>query len=91
MSNALCFNEVPLTPIILHNQSWIKSAELARVLAYKSEDAVSRLFLRNREEFSNDISVTVKLTVTGGMPTETRIFSLRGSHNGKSSALVRKV
>lgn len=79
MTTALCFNGVQLFPVTRNNQPWIKSTELARALGYKDESSVARIFQRNADEFSNDMSQTVKLTVRG-LPIETRIFSLRGCH-----------
>lgn len=79
MTKALTFNNVQLVPVIRNNQPWIKSADLAKALGYKSEKAVSKVYSRNSDEFSNDMSVVSNLGTTG-KPNLVRIFSLRGCH-----------
>lgn len=65
-------------------QPWLKAADIARALGYAREDSVSRLYDRNAEEFTDSMSLTVKLTVkgfgNGNSEKEVRIFSLRGAH-----------
>lgn len=76
--NTLSFQNTALTPIILNNQIWLKSTELAEALGYARVDSVSRIFDRNQDEFTEKMTQvidnphTVNLTV--------RIFSLRGCH-----------
>lgn len=78
MSN-LIFRSVQFYPIQnSDDQIWITSSELARALGYAREDSVSRIYDRNSDEFTPDMTQvidnphTVNLTV--------RIFSLRGCH-----------
>ncbi|MDL2267181.1 hypothetical protein LJC46_04240 [Desulfovibrio sp. OttesenSCG-928-G15] len=79
MSTALAFNEVSFSPVVHNQQPWIRSSELAQALGYSSEKSVSNLYARKSDEFSNDMSVVINL-MTGSVPVETRIFSLRGCH-----------
>ena len=61
-------------------QPWFTSSAIANALGYKRGDAVSRIYDRNLADFSDEISVTVKLTVTGtNISKPVRIFSLRGA------------
>ncbi|QQE87300.1 BRO family protein [Azotobacter chroococcum] len=61
-------------------QPWLQSAQIACALGYASEDAVSRIYRRNADEFTPCMTETVKLTVSGNLQKEVRIFSLRGAH-----------
>ncbi|SFT12591.1 BRO family, N-terminal domain [Acinetobacter bohemicus] len=77
--NSLSFNTIHFHPIQRNDdQIWITSSELARALGYAREDSVSRIYDRNSDEFTSDMTKiidnpqTVNLTV--------RIFSLRGCH-----------
>lgn len=82
--NSLSFNAIPFHPIQQNDdQIWITSSELARALGYSRADAVSKIYNRNSDEFTSDMTTTVKLTVvreTGSVEMENRIFSLRGAH-----------
>ncbi|AUZ05238.2 hypothetical protein ADP71_17110 [Vitreoscilla sp. C1] len=83
--NALSFNQVSLNPVThADNQIWITSAELAKALGYKAVDSVTKIFNRNSDEFTEEMSQTVNLTVSGkinGLQHKSvRIFSLRGCY-----------
>lgn len=78
-SLALSFNEVNFTPVQQENQTWITSRELGQALGYSREDAVNKIFERNSEEFTGNMSRNVKLTLQG-QARDVRIFSLRGAH-----------
>lgn len=83
--NSLSFNTIQFHPIQRNDdQIWITSSELARALGYAREDSVSRIYDRKSDEFTSDMTLTVKLTVkgfgNGNSEKETRIFSLRGCH-----------
>ena len=77
--NSLTFKDISFHPVNQNDdQIWITSSELARALGYAREDSVSRIYDRNSDEFTSDMTKiidnpqTVNLTV--------RIFSLRGCH-----------
>lgn len=83
--NSLTFNSMQFHPIQRNDdQIWITSSDLARALGYAREDSVSRIYDRKADEFTSDMTLTVKLTVNGINESvrekETRIFSLRGAH-----------
>lgn len=78
-SLALSFNEVNFTPVKQENQTWITSRELGQALGYSREDAVNKIFERNSDEFTGNMSRNVKLTLQG-QARDVRIFSLRGAH-----------
>ena len=83
--NALTFNQVSLNPVAQSdNQIWITAVDLAKALGYKKADAVTQIFNRNEDEFSNSMSLTLKMSVNGINNSlrqkSVRIFSLRGCH-----------
>lgn len=89
-SIALSFNNVDLTPIDNGDgQIWVTSSELAKALGYKSADSITKLYNRNKHEFSKSMTQvientrTVNMTVSGITKVAsfaTRIFSMRGAH-----------
>lgn len=87
MSQALCFNEFTFSPVTRDNQPWFKSSEIARALGYKREDFLSKLYRKNADEFTPDMTQVVENRAErrNGVPGNlsdgrVRIFSLRGCH-----------
>lgn len=84
MSTQLTFQNTALTAIQRNNQTYISSIDLANALGYARCDAIARIYERNADEFTSDMTLNVKLTVKGfgnGNSEKTvRIFSLRGAH-----------
>ncbi|MFQ2302485.1 P22AR C-terminal domain-containing protein [Aeromonas dhakensis] len=81
--NSICFHDTQFTVIPHHGQPWLTATQIAQALGYAREDAVSRIYTRNADEFTSNMTTTVKLTVvrqTGSVEMENRIFSLRGAH-----------
>ncbi len=82
----LIFNGITLSPISDKNQIWLTSVELAKSLGYADEKSVSRIFTRNKDEFSSDMTTLFQggqfdhLGEFKGVQNGTRIFSLRGCH-----------
>ncbi|PNH99633.1 hypothetical protein C1O25_16255 [Vibrio diazotrophicus] len=80
ISTQVSFHNTNLN-LIQHNQKhWLTASEIASALGYKNDDAVSRIYRRNVDEFSHGMTETVNLTVSGNIQTTARIFSLRGAH-----------
>jgi len=82
--NSIRFHDTQFTVIPHHGQPWLTAAQIAQALGYASEDAVSRIYRRNADEFTSGMTLTVKLTFNGINNSlrekEVRIFSLRGAH-----------
>ncbi len=79
--NSIRFHDTQFTVIPHHGQPWLTAAQIAQALGYAREDAVSRIYTRNADEFTPGMTGTVNLTVPGNpMPIPVRIFSLRGAH-----------
>ena len=83
--NALTFNNVTFSPIPQNDgQIWLTSSELAKALGYSQENAVSKIYDRNSDEFSSAMTMVIE-SMTNGINNsqrkiKTRIFSLRGCH-----------
>lgn len=82
--NSISFHDTHFTVIPHHGQPWLTAPQIAQALGYASDDAVSRIYRRNADEFTPSMTLTVKLTVkgfgNGNSEKEVRIFSLRGAH-----------
>ncbi|PKH30927.1 BRO-N domain-containing protein [Acinetobacter radioresistens] len=77
--NSLSFNATQFHPIQQNdNQIWITSAELANTLSYKQADAVTKIFNRNSDEFTRDMTQMINNPQTPNLGV--RVFSLRGCH-----------
>lgn len=82
----LSFNGNNLNPVERDGQIWMTSADLTKALGYADEKSVNRIFNRNKDEFTSNMTQTiagVNLTSslkTKGLMVRTRIFSLRGCH-----------
>lgn len=87
MTTFLCFNDFTFSPVTRDNQPWFKSSEIARALGYKREDFLSKLYRKNADEFTPDMTQVVENRAErrNGVPGNlsdgrVRIFSLRGCH-----------
>jgi len=79
METALTFNDVTLSPVQYNAQIWLRSCDIAKALGYKTENAITKIYNRNSDEFSNDMTVVPNLGTTD-TPNKTRLFSPRGCH-----------
>lgn len=80
MEMALTFNGITLSPIPHQSSPWIRSVELARALGYSDESSVGRIYKRNAEEFTPEMTQVIEISDTVNLTVPTRIFSLRGCH-----------
>lgn len=82
MPQSLCFNDFTFSPIIRNNQPWFRAAELAHALGYANDNYVTRLYHRNEDEFSCDMTQLIENSaeIQFGSEGRARIFSLRGCH-----------
>ncbi|MFC2995609.1 Bro-N domain-containing protein [Acinetobacter sichuanensis] len=83
-SLTLSFNEVNFSPVQHEQQIWLTASELSKALGYAKSDAVAQVYERNKDEFNQSMTLTLKLSVkgfgNGNSEKDTRIFSLRGCH-----------
>jgi prophage antirepressor-like protein len=78
-SLALTFHETTFNIVECDQQVWITSRELGQALGYARDDAVNKIYERNLDEFSYQMTRNVKMTLQG-QQREVRVFSLRGCH-----------
>ncbi|MDR0770816.1 MAG: Bro-N domain-containing protein [Burkholderiales bacterium] len=80
--NALTFHSTRFKIVRRHGQPWLTSQQLAEALGYSDQSAVTRIYSRRSEEFSDAMTGSVKLTDrhANGKLQEVRVFSLRGAH-----------
>jgi hypothetical protein len=77
---ALAFRETTFHPVAREGQQWLPAAEIAQALGYANDNAISRIYARHKDEFTGSMTERVKVTLSGNLDTEARIFSLRGAH-----------
>lgn len=77
---SLTFQNTQFNIVDHNNKRWLSAADIACALNYAREDAVSRIYERNSDEFTGEMTETVKLTASGNYQKTVRIFSLRGAH-----------
>ncbi|MFW1869223.1 Bro-N domain-containing protein [Acinetobacter sp. ULE_I024] len=77
-SLTLSFNDVNFSPVQHDKQIWLSSGELAQALGYKQENAVSKIFNRNSDEFTEKMTQIIDNPQLPNLGM--RIFSLRGCH-----------
>lgn len=78
--NTLTFQNTTFDIISRAGQVWLQSSQIAQALGYADQSSIRRIYDRNSDEFTSSMSETVKLTVSGNLQKEVRIFSLRGCH-----------
>lgn len=79
----LTFQQTSFHPVSHNGEIWLTSSELAAALGYKKSDAVTQIFSRYHDEFTGNMSTTLKMSVvrkTGVVDIPVRVFSLRGAH-----------
>ena len=76
----LVFDDTVFSVVDRDGQPWLRGPEIANALGYERADAVARIHKRNADEFTQDMTDTVNLTVSGNLQSSTRIFSLRGAY-----------
>lgn len=82
-NNELTFQQTAFHPVTHRGEIWLTSSELAAALGYKKSDAVTQIFSRYHDEFTDNMSTTLKMRVvrkTGVVDIPVRVFSLRGCH-----------
>ena len=85
MNKSLVFKGHKITPFDKGDgKIWFTNKQLSELLGYKDESSVTRIFNRNKDEFTDGMSQTVNLTVSNKnnemQNKGVRIFSVRGAH-----------
>lgn len=78
------FQGFVFNPVAEGGSVWFTSTELAKSLGYKKTDAISQIYARNADEFSESMSLTLNMRVNGINNSlrnkSVRVYSLRGAH-----------
>jgi hypothetical protein len=80
LPSTVSFEDQALTIIERDGYPHLPARDLARALGYADTSAVTRIYARHREEFTDDMAPTVNLTVGSNQQEIVRIFSTRGCH-----------
>jgi prophage antirepressor-like protein len=79
LKDNLQFHDTRLEIYDMDGTPWLQGRDLAAALGYQDENGVRRIFDRNQDEFTGDMTCTVKLTAHG-QKRDVRVFSPRGCH-----------
>ncbi|GAB3484231.1 BRO-N domain-containing protein [Azotobacter salinestris] len=77
---ALAFRDTQFDVIDRNGKPWLRANQIGLALGYADASSINRIYARNAEEFTDQMTGSVKLTDPNGVLQETRIFSLRGAH-----------
>ncbi|HIB1682315.1 TPA: P22AR C-terminal domain-containing protein [Salmonella enterica subsp. enterica serovar Muenchen] len=83
MATQLTFKNHVLETVEHDGKIWFTAATLAIALEYSRTDSVTRIYDRNQDEFTSEMTTTTKLTVvrkTGSVLMDNRLFTPRGAH-----------
>ena len=76
----LVFEGIELSIVDHHGRAWLTASDLSKALGYKQSNQITHIYRRNKNEFTSEMTEKVKLTLSGNLQSETRIFSPRGCH-----------
>lgn len=76
---ALSFQETQFDVIDLDNKPWLRLHQIGVALGYARSDVINKIYYRNADEFTENMTALVDLDTNGGKQ-QVRIFSLRGCH-----------
>ncbi|WP_174634467.1 Bro-N domain-containing protein [Yersinia thracica] len=84
MNTQLSFRNTQFDIANHSGQIWLRGTEIAKALGMEKSDAVSQIYNRNSDEFTEAMTLTLKLSVkgfgNGKSAKDVRVFSLRGAH-----------
>lgn len=75
----LTFQNTTLSVINKNNHTFLTASDLGRALEYAHSDNVLRIYDRNADEFTAEMTALIELQTAGGKQ-QVRVFSLRGAH-----------
>ncbi|MEX9248773.1 hypothetical protein AB8G87_19335, partial [Salmonella enterica] len=80
----LKFQNTTFHPVVDGGHIWLTSTELACALEYADSKSITKLYTRNKDEFTAAMSMVVNMTTNGinnSLRTKrVRVFSIRGAH-----------
>lgn len=76
----LAFQNTQFDIVDRNGQPWLRAQQIGEAIGYSDDKSINRIYTRNSEEFTDAMTEVVKVTTSGNLFSETRIFSLRGAH-----------
>lgn len=74
------FHGVELAPVACQQGVWFTSADLAKALKYSNSRAVTMIYNKYADEFTNGMTQVLEVSTSGNYRKKVRVFSLRGAH-----------
>jgi len=75
----LVFENTEFDVVDIHNVPWLRVGQIDLALGYQSEGSCRKIYERNADEFTNEMTQVVELQTAGGIQP-VRIFSPRGCY-----------
>lgn len=76
----LNFQGKALVPVSNINGTWLTSSDLAKALQYSNSRAVTMIYNKYADEFTNGMTQVLEVSTSGNYRKKVRVFSLRGAH-----------
>lgn len=76
----LNFQGKALVPVSNITGTWLTSSDLAKALQYANSRAVTMIYNKYAEEFTNGMTQVLEVSTSGNYRKKVRVFSLRGAH-----------
>lgn len=74
------FHGVDLVPVADQKGVWFTSSDLASALEYSNSRAVTMIYNKYEDEFTNGMTQVLEVSTSGNYRKKVRVFSLRGAH-----------
>lgn len=74
------FHGVDLVPVENKQGVWFTSSDLASALEYSNSRAVTMIYNKYADEFSEGMTQVLEMSTSGNYRKKVRVFSLRGAH-----------
>lgn len=76
----LNFQGKALIPVSNITGTWLTSSDLAKALQYSNSRAVTMIYNKYADEFTNGMTQVLEVSTSGNYRKKVRVFSLRGAH-----------
>ncbi|MNE47236.1 hypothetical protein D3C80_1416300 [compost metagenome] len=76
----LNFHGKALVPVSNITGTWLTSSDLAKALQYSNSRAVTMIYNKYADEFTNGMTQVLEVSTSGNYRKKVRVFSLRGAH-----------
>lgn len=76
----LNFQGKALVPVSNITGTWLTSSDLANALQYSNSRAVTMIYNKYSDEFTNGMTQVLEVSTSGNYRKKVRVFSLRGAH-----------